>query len=132
MVLLIIIPMKNGYFIGNINPTFSDKPIYIYIPLIGYIPNYSHLIIIGIMIINHWVIGYTSFRQTHLMNPPSDLKTSAEIWEIWTASSCALKGPLTGKWYLSWSDLMVKSSAALLNARRATTIPPTQVQCAMI
>ena len=22
-----IIPMKNGYFIGNINPTFSDKPI---------------------------------------------------------------------------------------------------------
>ena len=29
MVLLIIIPMKNGYFIGNINPTFSDKPILI-------------------------------------------------------------------------------------------------------
>ena len=28
MVLLIIIPMKNGYFIGNINPTFSDKPIF--------------------------------------------------------------------------------------------------------
>ena len=26
MVLLIIIPMKNGYFNGNINPTFSDKP----------------------------------------------------------------------------------------------------------
>ena len=26
MVLLIIIPMKNGHFIGNINPTFSDKP----------------------------------------------------------------------------------------------------------
>ena len=26
MVLLIIIPMKNGYFIGNINPTFSEKP----------------------------------------------------------------------------------------------------------
>ena len=26
--LLIIIPMKNGYFIGNINPTFSDKPIF--------------------------------------------------------------------------------------------------------
>ena len=29
MVLLIIIPMKNGYFIGNINPTFSDKPMWI-------------------------------------------------------------------------------------------------------
>ena len=28
MVFMIIIPMKNGYFIGNINPTFSDKPIY--------------------------------------------------------------------------------------------------------
>ena len=28
MVLLIIIPTSNGYFIGNINPTFSDKPIY--------------------------------------------------------------------------------------------------------
>ena len=28
MVLLIIIPMKNGYFIGNINPTFSNKPKY--------------------------------------------------------------------------------------------------------
>ena len=26
MVIMIIIPMKNGYFIGNINPTFSDKP----------------------------------------------------------------------------------------------------------
>ena len=25
MVLLIMIPMKNGYFIGNINPTFSDQ-----------------------------------------------------------------------------------------------------------
>ena len=28
MVLLIIIPMKNGYFIGKINPTFSDKAIW--------------------------------------------------------------------------------------------------------
>ena len=27
MVLLIIIPFLNGYFIGNINPIFSDKPI---------------------------------------------------------------------------------------------------------
>ena len=30
----------------------------------GYTPNYSHLV--GIMIINHWVIGYTIFRQTHI------------------------------------------------------------------
>ena len=27
MVLLIIIPFLNGYVIGEINPTFSDKPI---------------------------------------------------------------------------------------------------------
>ena len=27
MVFMIIIPFLNGYFIGNINPTFSDKPI---------------------------------------------------------------------------------------------------------
>ena len=32
MVLLIIIPFLNGYFIGNINPTFSDKHIYILDP----------------------------------------------------------------------------------------------------
>ena len=25
---MIIIPMKNGYSIGNINPTFSDKSLY--------------------------------------------------------------------------------------------------------
>ena len=31
---------------------------------IGYTTNYSHLI--GIMIINHWVYGYTIFRQTHV------------------------------------------------------------------
>ena len=31
---------------------------------IGYIPSYSHLI--GIMIINHWVWGYTIFRHTHV------------------------------------------------------------------
>ena len=31
MVLLIIIPMKNGYFIGKINPTFSDKQTHMYL-----------------------------------------------------------------------------------------------------
>ena len=35
---------------------------------IGYIPNYSHLI--GIMIINHWVWGYTIFRHTHIKKNP--------------------------------------------------------------
>ena len=33
---------------------------------IGYILNYSHLI--GIMIINQWVYGYTIFRHTHMMS----------------------------------------------------------------
>ena len=28
---MIIIPFLNGYFIGNINPIFSDKAMYIYI-----------------------------------------------------------------------------------------------------
>ena len=28
LVLLIMIPFFNGYFIGKINPTFSDKPIW--------------------------------------------------------------------------------------------------------
>ena len=30
MVLLIIIPFLNGYFIGKINPTFSDKPTWLH------------------------------------------------------------------------------------------------------
>ena len=30
----------------------------------GYTPNYSHLV--GIMIINHWVYGYTIFRHTQI------------------------------------------------------------------
>ena len=42
MVLLIIIPFLNGYFIGNINPTFSDKPIYIYIIIYLYV--YSEIL----------------------------------------------------------------------------------------
>ena len=46
MVLLIIIPMKNGYFIGNISPTFSDKPTWGYMGLcgiIGEVPNTDSL-----------------------------------------------------------------------------------------
>ena len=47
MVLLIIIPMKNGYFIGNINPTFSDKPILFYYVLLTFLPNPIAASIIG-------------------------------------------------------------------------------------
>ena len=39
MVLLIIIPFFNGYFIGNINPTFSDKPIYLGLYFWSIFPN---------------------------------------------------------------------------------------------
>ena len=43
MVLLIIIPMKNCYFIGNISPTFSDEPIYIYINIYNWLVVYLPL-----------------------------------------------------------------------------------------
>ena len=40
MVLLIIIPMKNGYFIGKINPTFSGPNPY---PMTGHaVPKVPH------------------------------------------------------------------------------------------
>ena len=42
---------------------------------IGYIPNYSHLI--GIMIINHWVWGYTTFSDT-----PICFKIHPSNWHI--------------------------------------------------
>ena len=35
MVLLIIIPFLNGYFIGNINPTFSDQPTFLTFQWLG-------------------------------------------------------------------------------------------------
>ena len=44
---------------------------------IGYIPNYSHLI--GIMIINHWVEGYTIFRHPHI-------SAILLLWWFWCAS----------------------------------------------
>ena len=47
---------RNGNFHGKIMIWVCLK--------IGYIPNYSHLI--GIMIINHWALGYTIFRHTHI------------------------------------------------------------------
>ena len=31
------IPMKNGYFIGKINPTFSDKPKDVYVKMAPFI-----------------------------------------------------------------------------------------------
>ena len=44
---------------------------------IGYTPNYSHLV--GIMIINHWVIGYTIFRQTHYVT--CEKRICKEKWQ---------------------------------------------------
>ena len=58
---------------------------------IGYIPNYSHLI--GIMIINHWVKGYTIFRHPHVRvgfielpcSPPSDVNLGTTSHQQWQA-----------------------------------------------
>ena len=47
MVLLIIIPMKNGYFIGNINPTCSDKPICGIYPSSNCRVNYHSAVFLG-------------------------------------------------------------------------------------
>ena len=52
-----VVPLPSEMFAGLVLPIWVCLKI-------GYIPNYSHLI--GIMIINHWVWGYTIFRQTHL------------------------------------------------------------------
>ena len=46
MVLLIIIPMKNGYFIGNINPTFPDKPIFVVVLRCGPAWQDSHSVVL--------------------------------------------------------------------------------------
>ena len=58
MVLLIIIPFLNGYFIGKINPTFSDKPI-------------SMIVIIHVKI-GHWGMQ-PSLR--HTMTHPMNMVT---------------------------------------------------------
>ena len=41
MVFMIIIPFLNGYFIGNIYPTFSDKPISLHISASS-VTHYTH------------------------------------------------------------------------------------------
>ena len=61
MVLLIIIPMKNGYFIGNINPTFSDKPI----------SNYIRLWMFSVLFNKLWIVapektGFIRYKNHHI------------------------------------------------------------------
>ena len=55
-----------------------------------YTPNYSHLV--GIMIINHWVWGYTIFRHTHMLllyfyhflsNCPPVSRAWSPSWVLW-------------------------------------------------
>ena len=95
---------------------------------IGYIPNYSHLI--GIMIMNHWVQGYTIFRHTHMwfISPcllvmstchsehgarwetSSVTGAQAQHWGDWALSLIPLVPRLaTGGWYcwpkvMTWAD----------------------------
>ena len=52
---------------------------------IGYIPNYSHLI--GIMIINHWVWGYTIFRHTQKFLGDSEIRTTHNFTTLERADS---------------------------------------------
>ena len=53
----------------------------------GIPPNYSHLV--GIMIINHWVIGYTIFRQTQLVKQLQHYRPLLES----KSGSCDTKRP---------------------------------------
>ena len=50
-------------FFGMNHSLILYDPIWVCLKMV-YTPNYSHLV--GIMIINHWVWGYTSFRHTHM------------------------------------------------------------------
>ena len=69
------------------------------------IPNYSHLV--RIMIINHWVIGYTIFRHTHAMFYPQKLgdrkpstpkwrKLEANLWGLTSSPSAGSPGHKKG------------------------------------
>ena len=74
----------------------------------GYTPNYSHLV--GIMIINHWVIGYTIFRQTQMLGwrhwdiqiSPDDVVTNSNICvphvEVLTPQIFPKQIPLRWSW----------------------------------
>ena len=58
---------------------------------IGCIPNYSHLI--GIMIINHWLYGYTIFRHTHSVWQDVDFKKDEVSLFASISSVCLLVIP---------------------------------------
>ena len=63
---------------------------------IGYIPNYSHLI--EIMIINHWVYGYTIFRHTHVLGIKKIARSFGSIgvnrwqWDSTGHAPCRARG----------------------------------------
>ena len=60
MVLLIIIPMKNGYFIGNINPTFSGPNPY------GELNNKDAM---WIMVLEHFLCDRIDISMGDLQDP---------------------------------------------------------------
>ena len=74
MVLLIIIPMKNGYFIGNINPTFSGPNPFCFEEKVSLMASQGH----SILGLNLRRRSWDANRQQHFM-PPGGLP---EQWDI--------------------------------------------------
>ena len=84
-------PNGNDGFGGLVGSCCMDASIWVCLK-IGYTPNYSHLI--GIMIINHWVYGYTIFRHTHLL--PWRQSTFSWFFNPWTGEMQRFRHSLMG------------------------------------
>ena len=81
----------------------------------GYTPNYSHLV--GKSIINHWVYGYTIFRQTHLgnfENPLEELWTTDLYIYIHTYNWGFMENHWTKWWILFYGDLTNPNGGKLI------------------
>ena len=85
MVLLIIIPFLNGYFIGNINPTFSDKP------------KWLCLASGGNKLDDHWLVVSTY--------PSENMKVGWDDYSqyIWKNNKCS-KPPIRSSYLSTTSD----------------------------
>ena len=89
MVLLIIIPMKNGYFIGNMYTLFSDKPIWLKILHHGFRPicwmDFSPSSRHAVSRVSHLAKAWTSrrgFRSVFFMWTPHFYCTLNQVYHI--------------------------------------------------